>query len=219
MVEGEKNILELLNADYKIKRLLTTKDFLRKYEKSIDSLPYAEVTVKELADVSSLVTNNQSLAVVEMKSFSIKDLDLSGHLFVLDGIRDPGNLGTIIRTIDWFGFNQLVCSEDTVELYNPKTINATKGSFVRIKTVYCDLEEFIINYDGMKIGAEMTGTRIDEYRNTKPSMIIMGSESHGITKSVKAHLDQSVSIPKLGGAESLNVGVAIGILCHVLTSK
>lgn len=219
LVEGEKNVLELLNGDYKIKRLLLTKEFLNRYEKNVSSVDYIEVTSKELVEVSSLVTNDTALAVVEMKTHSITELDLTTQLFVLDGIRDPGNLGTIVRTLDWFGFNQLILSMDSVELYNPKVINATMGSFARVKVVYLDLVKFISNYEGVKVGAEMSGDKISNYKNTLPCLIVMGSESHGISTSVRKLLDHKVSISRIGGAESLNVGVATGILCHELVAE
>ncbi|MCP4460217.1 MAG: RNA methyltransferase, partial [Cytophagales bacterium] len=155
LVEGEKNVLELLSSDYKVKRLLVTKNFLATYEKSIDFLPYDVVSDKDLADVSSFVTNDQVLAVVEMRVLSVKDINLSNQVFVLDGIRDPGNLGTIIRTLDWFGYDQLICSEDTAELYNPKVISASMGSFTRVKVAYCNLEKLLSYYDGIKLGADM----------------------------------------------------------------
>jgi len=219
LVEGEKNVLELLNTGYKIRRLLVTKDFLNKYKKRIESLSFCEVGVKDLTSVSSFVTNDQAVALVESTDFTINDLNLSSGIFVLDGIRDPGNLGTIIRTLDWFGFDQLVCSLDSAELYNPKVISATMGSFVRVKTVYCELGEFLSNYEGVKIGAEMAGNSIDDFTCEQPYLIVMGSESHGISGSIQELLDRRVTIQKYGGAESLNVGVATGIICHSLLAK
>ncbi len=219
MVEGEKNILELLKADYKIRRLLVTRAFINVHEDSIEFFPYIEIGAKVLADISSLKTNDQALAVVEMRDFSVSDINPDKMIFVLDGISDPGNLGTIIRTLDWFGFDQVVCSKDTVDHYNPKVIGATMGSFGRVKVVYCDLDNFFQQYNGTIIGAEMSGNNIATYVGDEPNAIVMGSESHGISESVKAHLDESITIPKYGEAESLNVGVATGILCYSLLAK
>ena len=218
MVEGEKNILELFKTDYKIERLLLTNDFLRKNEKEVN-FGYDIVTKKELSATSSLVSNDQALAVVKMRIFSVNDLNLDNRIFVLDGIQDPGNLGTVIRTLDWFGFDQLVCSEETVDQFNPKVIGATMGSFTRMKLVYVDLEKFLKEYNGIKIGAEMSGTDMGKFRDVNRCAIVLGSESKGISQSIRNLLDHSITIPKLGRAESLNVGVAAGILCHALTVK
>lgn len=219
LVEGEKNILELIHSNYTIKRLLATKNFLDKHQDQVNSLPYEEISVRELSQVSSFVTNDQALAVVEIHTFSLENINLTKNIFVLDGIRDPGNLGTIIRTLDWFGFRQLVCSPDTVELFNPKVISATMGSFVRVKVVYHDLEKFLKNYDGDIIGAVMNGELLEKTKFTNPNLIVLGSESHGISPSIQSLLDHSITIPKYGEAESLNVGVAAGILCHALASE
>jgi len=219
LAEGEKNVLELLNTDYKIRRLLVTADFLSKYKKRIETLSYCQVSVKELTSVSSFVANDQAVAVVESRDYSVRDIDLSNGLMVLDGIRDPGNLGTIIRTLDWFGFDQLVCSEDTAECYNPKVISATMGSFVRVKTVYCDLEIFLSKYKGVKVGADLKGESIDDFQCGSPYLFVMGSESHGISEPIQRLLDRRVTIQKYGKAESLNVGVATGIICHSLMAK
>ena len=218
LVEGEKNLLELLKADYKIKRLLLTKDFVGKFGDDVN-LSYHIVNEKELAIASSLMTNDQGLAVVEMRTFSVNDLNLDNRIFVLDGIKDPGNLGTVIRTLDWFGFDQLVCSEETVDQFNPKVIGATMGSFTRVKMVYCDLIKFLQDYNGIKIGAEMRGDDIINFRKVNSCAIVLGSESHGISQPVRDLLDHSITIPKVGRAESLNVGVAAGILCHTLVIK
>lgn len=217
LVEGEKNVLELLKTDYRIEKLLVTTNFLSKYDTLVSSLPYREVTAKELTHVSSLVTNDQALAVVAMQPFATSNLDLSTQLFALDGIRNSGNLGTIIRTLDWFGYTQLVCSTDTAEVYNPKVISATMGSFLRVKVVYCDLEKFLRNYEGAIVGTTIDGEPMTKFRFKKPSLVVMGSESHGIRPAVTALLDHRITIAKFGKAESLNVGVATGILCHILS--
>ena len=218
LVEGEKNVLEVLKADYKIKRLLVTEDFIDKNETEI-TFSYDIVSEKELVTTSSLMSNDQALAVVEMRAFSMSDLNLDNRIFVLDGIQDPGNLGTIIRTLDWFGFDQLVCSEDTVDQFNPKVVGAAMGSFARLKLVYCDLQKFLKEYNGIKIGAQMNGTGIGELSKVNRCAVVLGSESHGISRPVQNFLDHSVAIPKIGRAESLNVGVATGILCHALAIK
>lgn len=165
------------------------------------------------------MTNDQALAVVKMKEFDLSIMHSAPVVLALDGINDPGNLGTIIRTMDWFGLRHLVCSPDTVEFYNPKTIHSTMGSFTRVQFAYADLSGFLAAHPGRKVGAQMQGTPVHEWKPALPTVLVMGSESHGIRPEVQAQLDDSVTIPRLGQAESLNVGVATGILCHHLMSS
>lgn len=214
LVEGEKNVLELLASDFQIDKLLVSEQFLEKHRNVLGQTEFSVVSSKILADVSTLVTNDQVLAVAKMKIFSINELDAHQLIVGLDGINDPGNLGTIIRTMDWFGFSQLVCSEDTVDFYNPKVVNATMGSFTRVKVVQTDLPAFLKKFEGAKMGADMKGTPLHIWQPVLPLMLIMGSESHGLRPEVSALLNARVTIPKFGSAESLNVGIATGILCH-----
>jgi len=218
LVEGEKNVLELLSSDFHVVKLLVSEQFLEKHRNALGSWEYSMVSSKVLSEVSTLVTNDQVLAVAQMKAFSHSDIDERRLIIGLDGINDPGNLGTIIRTMDWFGFTQLICSEDTVDFYNPKVISATMGSFTRVKVIQTDLTQFLRAFSGRKIGAEMKGKPLQELAVHPPMALIMGSESHGLRPEVQALLDERITIPRVGGAESLNVGIATGIICHHLAT-
>jgi TrmH family RNA methyltransferase len=141
---------------------------------------------------------------------------------VLDDIRDPGNLGTIIRIADWYGFNGIVCSNTTTEFYNPKVIAASKGSFCRIRPYYTDLPTFFETHTSSKkvIGMLLEGDSL--YKYTFPqegAFVVMGNESHGISPEIRKLVTDAVSIPRFGGAESLNVGIATAIICDHIRQK
>jgi TrmH family RNA methyltransferase len=136
-------------------------------------------------------------------------------ILVLDGIRDPGNLGTIIRIADWFGIQHLVCSNDTVELYNPKVVQSTMGSLLRVNVHYVELNEFLEKLNDVTIwGALLKGQNVYELKEAKKGILMMGSESHGIHEAHLKYINKPITIPNIGGsAESLNAAVATAILC------
>ncbi len=215
LVEGEKNVSELLRSDFKVQLVLATKAFadLRVIDSNIRSEIVSEETLSQLGAFKS---NNAVLAVVQMKEERVFRYQGSDSLFALDGVSDPGNLGTIIRTLDWFGFKQLLCSKDCADFYNPKTISSTMGSFTRLEVFYGDLVDFIGSLDLPIYGADMYGTNIYSCRLQAPGVFVMGSESQGIRKELKELIVQQIAIPKIGQSESLNVGVATGIIASYL---
>lgn len=217
IVEGAKNVLELLKSTYEVELILCSKAFYDANTKVNSAVRVEVVGDKVLAEASSFVSNTTCLAVVCFQEIAIGQLDLMKQTFVLDGISDPGNLGTIIRTLDWFGFDQIVCSPSSAELHNPKAISSTMGSFTRVRTYYGDLNEFFeLTTTLPKYGAQMNGTDLYKTSIEIPSVIVMGSESHGISKEIQSKLDHSISIPKYGMAESLNVGIATGLIAGYL---
>ncbi|MEP4534867.1 MAG: RNA methyltransferase [Cyclobacteriaceae bacterium] len=223
LVEGKKNVLELLKSDFEIQLLLGTEVFLFNHLgefKGLEKHQIVQASDKELSDLGTFKTNQDCLAVVKMKPEKYQDIDFSNHVFVLDGVSDPGNLGTIIRTLDWFGFDQVLCSANSADFYNPKTINATMGSFTRVSVSYGDVPEFLKSkpVDVMSYGAAMEGENPADINLGQPSIIVFGSESHGISNEVGGLLDKKISIPGKGMAESLNVGIAAGIISY-LASK
>jgi TrmH family RNA methyltransferase len=134
----------------------------------------------------------------------------------LDDVRDPGNLGTIIRIADWFGIPQIVCSPQSVELYNPKTVQSTMGSLFRVSVSYSDLVDLSLALHSEEIplfGAVMEGKDIAQVNFPSSMVLVMGSESHGIGPQLESRLDHRITIPRIGKAESLNVAVATGIIC------
>ncbi|MEP0986461.1 RNA methyltransferase [Ekhidna sp.] len=211
LVEGAKNVQELINSDYEIEMIVGTEQF---FAQNLKTGNHRNEIVDEdiLTQLSTFKTNEDAIAVAIMKSWSKEEIDFTDHLFVLDGVGDPGNVGTIIRTLDWFGFSQLICSEDSAEFYHPKVINSSMGSFTRLKVFHIDLDEFYKRNKLPVYAADMEGESLSSLSFKDPRVIAMGSESHGVSEVTKSHLSNTVSIPKYGGAESLNVGIATGII-------
>jgi len=214
IVEGAKNTLELLNSFYKIKDLILTEAFLQKYQTEIDNARIEPIIVKEkeLNTLGTLQTNTDSLAVVFEKKpthYNSKGFDL-----VLDDIRDPGNLGTIIRLADWYGIKNIICSETTAEFHNPKVISASMGSIFRTNLYRRDLKEFLSENSSRKIyGALLEGKNVHQITFADDGLLIIGNESHGIQKDIMPLITDSITIPKIGHAESLNAAMATAIIC------
>lgn len=218
-VEGEKNILELIRSDLKIRELYLTEHFLNRNFSTVGQQIYQTVSEKDLERVGSLQTNNAGIAVVEMRSLKKDYTNKSNITLVLDGVNDPGNLGTIVRIADWYGINIIICSSDTADFYNPKTINATMGSFTRVNVLYKDLVTYLQEVNTPVLGAALDGESVYHSSVAGKLHLVMGSESHGISKEVEECLTQKITIPRIGDAESLNVSVATAIICDNLRKK
>jgi RNA methyltransferase, TrmH family len=209
IVEGEKSVAELLKSSFQIVDLFATKQWIsvNKNSKAI------AVTVAELGRISSLKSANSVLAIVKIEAKEQKQLE--GLVLVLDDVNDPGNLGTIIRMCDWFGVKQIVCSENTVDCYNPKVVQATMGSLFRINVVYTNLPEYLTKVKTSIYGAFMEGENIKSITADKNAHLIMGNEANGVTDEVSKFITDKVTIKNIGGTtESLNVAVATSILLH-----
>lgn len=216
-VEGKINVLEALTSNSVVKTVFVTAD----YEEIVRSrlLNNCEVIVvsaKELEAVGTYKSNNFGLAIIEMR-LEKPVFNNSEWVIALDGINDPGNLGTIIRTADWFGIKNIYCSEDSVDVYNPKVLNSTKGSFARVNVIYTDLDAFLKGK--FTVTAEMDGENLYDYKWGNGGVIVMGNESHGISDLISNTSNAKITIPSIGAAESLNVGVATAIICSDLRSK
>jgi len=209
LVEGNKTILELSNSKFKIKEIFSTQEnnFIS------DDVKFTHITENELRKISFLKTPKDSIAVchlLEEDDFMDKDFQL-----VLDGIQDPGNLGTIIRLADWFGIEQIVCSEDTVDFYNPKVIQATMGSFTRVKIHYCNLQKYLSETQNKNIGTDMDGENLYSFEKPEKVNLILGNEGNGMRKETENLLHNKITIPRFGksqSTESLNVSMAAGII-------
>lgn len=216
LVEGLKNVLELIHSDFQIERIFCTEAYQSEIKKSLDkrSVPVEIVNEKELTQISTLETNTTALAIAKTKEhINITDIQYDRLIIALDAVNDPGNLGTIIRIADWYGIKDIVCSADTVDVYNPKVINATKGSFARVNVHYTDLAFFLSQNKEIPIlAACMEGESIYKVAKQLPAILLMGNEANGISANLLACVTDKISIPRIGGAESLNVGVATGII-------
>ncbi len=209
VAEGKKTILELLNSKFQLHQLFTT---TLKFD--VSDVLNTIITPKELSKISFLKTPNKALAVFKISESEA--IDFSKLIIALDNVRDPGNLGTIIRLCDWFGISDLVCSLETVDCYNPKVIQATMGSITRVNVSYLDLENFLSSQKGtQKFGAFMDGDNVFEMNLPSSGIIVLGNEANGICKEVESQITERVSIPKFGNiqvTESLNVANAAAIL-------
>lgn len=207
VVEGVKTIKELLQSHLELHALYTTETF------NIDAKDEVLISEKDLKRISFLTTPNKALAIFKIpEPKSVK----SGALIVaLDAVRDPGNLGTIIRLCDWFGIIDLVCSENTVDCFNPKVIQATMGSITRVNVCYEDLEVFLKETKGPIFGAFMEGENVYKCLLPKEGVLVMGNEANGVSKEIEALITEKISIPQFGDiqeTESLNVATATAIL-------
>ncbi len=213
LVEGAKGVEEVLRSSYQVESLLGTAEFLNSLSESVKARANEVIEAKEadLLQVGTFKTNKAGVAVVKIPVQSQLSADKNGLILALDGINDPGNLGTIIRIADWYGINNIICSEDTADVYNPKVINSTMGSFTRVNVSYGKLKEFIATSDCRVYGALLEGQSIYK-SDLKPGIVLMGSESHGISEELRKLITDPIKIPGRGGAESLNVGVATAVV-------
>lgn len=213
VVEGKKTIQEFLASDYDLVDLYTVVDLGVQEQQFI--------TEKELQRISFLKKTNSALALFKIKLAEIKNA--SGLILALDSVRDPGNLGTIIRLCDWFGVTQLLCNKETVDCYNPKVIQATMGSLTRVQIFYVDLKDFLKQYKKPIYGTFMNGDNIYSKRiDIEDGLVIMGNEANGISSEIEQYVSQKISIPRFGNfqeAESLNVATATAITLSELKRK
>ena len=213
IAEGVKLVNEMIEAGYPLKAVYA----LDSWEPPDTSIEVTRVEAFELEKMSLLQTPNQVLAVAMMPQ-KPAEIDITGQLtIVLDGIQDPGNLGTIIRTADWFGIHQIVASEDTADVYNPKVIGATMGSFMRVQVHYTNLAAWMPNVKLPVYGALLEGENVFTTKAPKQGLLVIGSEGKGIRENIIDFITHPVTIPKTGGAESLNAGIAAGIIVAQLT--
>jgi TrmH family RNA methyltransferase len=220
VVEGVKMVDELLlNFPDRIVRIFATeswindrKQIIKKYN-SIDC-----IDLDALNKISFLQTPNEVLALVSMPSTEITPSISTEVTLVLDQIQDPGNLGTIIRTADWFGVKQIICSNDTSDAFSPKVVQATMGSLMRLNIFYLDLGSFFKTLNDVPIyTAELNGESVYEVEFKQPMILVIGNESRGVSENISRFANKKITIPKVGNAESLNASVAAGIILSQAT--
>jgi RNA methyltransferase, TrmH family len=217
LVEGAKSVLELFSSDYQVQILFITEEFYQQHIRLLQkqSLPYQIVSQQELEKTGVFQTNNACLAVVATKPNQSLAVSGDEYILMLDDVKDPGNLGTILRIADWFGITKLVCSENTTDFYNPKVISASMGSFTRVQVYYCDLVSYLKTMDNALpvYGAFLDGTDVHTIAFAKGGILLMGNESQGINQELTPFVTNRIHIPRYGGAESLNVGIATAVIC------
>ncbi len=231
MIEGEKNILEVLTSDFHVEAILGTKPFLNTIEPQIEeyekkfghTILLNDAEESTLTANGSLVSNNAGIAVARQKEVpTVDDLIAQAQeniVIVLDDVQNPGNLGTIIRLADWYGVSHIAASPSTTDFYNPKVIGATMGSFTRVTVTYVALADLLSQAMQLEIPiivADLAGKNTHEGGLPKTGLLLMGSESHGVSDESLQFATDKVTIPRFGKAESLNVSVATGILLDTI---
>ena len=209
IAEGVKVVRELLESSFELEIIFST-------ESEFSSLDcFIQVSDQELKKISSLKTPNKVLALFKIPSQ--KKVNSSGLIVALDTINDPGNLGTIIRLCDWFGVEQLVCSQDTVDCYNSKVVQATMGSLARVSITYLNLSEYLQTVSIPIFIADMDGVNIHKSKLPASAILVMGNEANGVSDRLKQLISNKISIPRYGNSnqvESLNVATATAILLN-----
>jgi TrmH family RNA methyltransferase len=221
IAEGPKVVMDLLNSrKFVCREILAINEWIKEHDKKFSLLKDILVTTVEdfeLQKISSLSTAYAVLAVFEKRKSPDKIETASVITLALDTIQDPGNLGTIIRIADWFGIKNIVCSIGCADMYNAKVVQSTMGSLGRVNVTYTNLVEWLHENDHVKIySASLQGKDVKTVGKLKEGILIIGNEANGVSDEVMELVNEKITIPKTGEAESLNAAVAAGIiLSHV----
>jgi TrmH family RNA methyltransferase len=211
VVQGAKSVHELLASDFEVTTVVGTDAFLETIPTT--SAEIIRASEKELTDLSEFQTNDSALAVARLRNNEKLDVSPNEYAIVLDDIRDPGNLGTIIRTADWFGIFKIIASEETADFYNPKVISSTMGSFTRVHVQYTRLDEYLAQQGLAVYGAYLDGQDVHTTDFASGGLIVIGNESRGISPSLEKFITSKVTIPRYGKSESLNAAIATAVIC------
>ncbi|WP_046743673.1 TrmH family RNA methyltransferase [Kordia zhangzhouensis] len=215
VAEGKKVIDEFLASSFELDSLFSVDENLFSEEKSVTII--SEVELKKM---SFLKNPNKCLALFKIvENTAIDPMKL---IVALDDVRDPGNLGTIIRLCDWFGIKDLLCSEETVDCYNPKVVQATMGSLTRVNVVYGNLENYLSQTNLPVFGAFMDGKNVYQASLSNKGILVMGNEANGVSETISKLITEKIAIPRFGKlqqTESLNVAMATGILLNEFKRK
>lgn len=224
IAEGNKLVQDISSSDFTVEKIIATNEWLKsvdlKNKKNIHEI--VEVKLSDLEKISNLKSAPEVIAVVKMPDLKLDDtLLFQGISLVLDGVQDPGNLGTIIRTSDWFGIRNIICSNDCVDVFNSKVVQSTMGAITRVKVYYTDLIAFLErNKSGAKLpvyGAYLEGENIYSHSLSKNGLVVLGSEGRGISKELMPLISTKIFIPSFSEqadfSESLNVSIACAIVC------
>lgn len=222
IAEGPKVVMDLLNSrKFVCRELLATNNWIKEQGNKLSFLKDTEVTPVEdfeLQKISSLSTAHAVLAIFEKRKSPVKIETASAITLALDTIQDPGNLGTIIRIADWFGIENIVCSPGCADMYNVKVVQSTMGSLGRVNVIYTNLVEWLHQNDHVKIySASLQGKDVKTVEKINEGILIIGNEANGVSDEVMELVNQKITVPGTGAAESLNAAVAAGIiLSHII---
>ncbi|WP_346237906.1 RNA methyltransferase [Niabella insulamsoli] len=214
VVEGPKIVAEaLLSPLVEVEQVFALSGWLEANQKLTKNVSLTVVDEQELQRISQLKTANQALAVVKKNEGNSIVADQNAVSLALDGIQDPGNLGTIIRIADWFGIDQVICSEDCADVYNPKVVQASMGSIFRVNMAYVDLKDWLAGKSDVPLfGAALHGKPLSSFSKLHKGIIVIGNESKGIRPEILDLVQEKLTIERRGQAESLNAAVATGII-------
>ena len=214
IAEGPKLVKELLETNaVQVTQVCALKEWIIENGKLLSRIETIEITEADLERISKLTTPNKVIAIARQFDADNKLLIKGKITLALDTIQDPGNFGSIIRTADWFGVEQIVCSNDCADLYNPKVVQSTMGSIARVKVLYVDLKEWLSAQKDVRIYATvLEGQDITTMIKLHEGIIIIGNESKGISEEILKLANVKITIPKKGKAESLNAAVAVGVV-------
>lgn len=213
VVEGAKTVREVLHSDWSVVEVFATKAYLSSLPVALlGRTTYSVCSAGDLERMGSFQSNDAALAVVEMRQLGEPPTLLQGLVLALDSLNDPGNLGTIIRLADWYACTAVVSSDETTELYNHKTLSASKGSFLRIPVYHTNLAAWLAQVSAPVYAAVLEGSSVHSMALSLPSVLLLGSEAHGIHPKLLSLIHHPISIPRYGHAESLNVASAAAIL-------
>ena len=216
VVEGKKGILEFVQAGFKVEAIFATSLF----SEQLNKLPLTLISKEELSKISTLKNPDEGVAIFHQPKH--KGILQEGIILALDNIQDPGNLGTLIRLCDWFGIETLLCSEQTVDCYNPKVVQASMGSLSRVEVHYLPLEGFLATCALPIYVATLEGENLYTATFPEDCVIVLGNEANGVSPEVVALADGAITIPRFGRrqqAESLNVAMAGAIIMSQVKGK
>lgn len=224
VAEGSTNVMDFLEGKLRAIHIYATTEWKNQFVKKLQSVSVTEVSEKELTKISALKSAPEVVAIFAIPKLEfINWKENDGIILMLDDIRDPGNLGTIIRTADWFGIRNIICSQETVDIYNPKVVQASMGSLARVNIYHDDLEIALKSRpETLPVyGAMLRGVSIKEVEKPGKMLVLIGSEAHGISAKLLKYLTQRITIPAsvYKGAESLNAAIASAIICYEFSQK
>jgi RNA methyltransferase, TrmH family len=224
IAEGPKVVNELLNQNiFKCVGIYCTTDWEQKFAQSFTGIDSSLITVVkdyDLQKISALSISNMVLAIFEKNSAAV-DTNFKNKLtLLLEDIQDPGNLGTIIRTADWFGIENIICTTNSADCYNPKVVQSTMASLGRVQVTYTDVFLFVEKHKQIKkFAAVLSGKPLKSFGGISEGILMFGNESKGLSNKLIELANEKITIPQIGDAESLNIAIAAGIIMFELTGK
>ncbi len=209
VAEGEKIVDELLKSDLEAVNIFSIS------EKYKNLKNYISINSTQLKQISKLKSPNKVLGIFKIPAN--QEVDFNENIIALEEINDPGNLGAIIRLCDWFGIKNIICSENSVDCYNPKVVQSSMGSISRVSISYLDFNKILINKNYRTLAADLTGIKLSEYNFSESQIIFFGSESKGLSKKLSSKIDENITIDRFNrNVDSLNLATSVGIVLSYL---